>query len=318
MWRPFVVMLIGAVAVGCSPAGTTHHGGDGSGGGGTGGGAGTGGTGGGGGSGGAGGSGGSGGEDDCAATARLVYTIDEDGTLYSFTPNQKDVTQSKFAPIGHLACAGAQGAPFSMSLDRDGVAWVEYSGGLIGGNQLFHVSTTDASCTATQFKGGKSGFEQFGMGFVSDVAGGNAETLYVAGAPIIPLSKPTLGKLDVGTLAIDPFGKNLQGHCELSGTGLGDLWGFFPDGQRPRISKLDKATGDETMVIELDKAVAGDPKAWAYAFWGGDFWLFLQKELEPGTTVYHVTPQGLKDKWTTDKHITGAGVSTCAPTSPIS
>jgi hypothetical protein len=228
------------------------------------------------------------------------------------------VTQSKFAAIGQLSCPGAQGDPFSMSLDRDGVAWVEYSGGLLSGNQLFHVSTTDASCTATQFKGGQPGFAQFGMSFVSDVAGGSSETLYVSATPLIPSGDPTLGKLDLAALTISKFGQPLASHCDLSGTGLGDLWGFFPDKQNPRIARLDKTTGAETMVIPLPKDVAGDPQAWAYAFWGGDFWLFLQKQLEPSTTVYHVTPQGLKDKWVTDKKITGAGVSTCAPTVPIS
>src|SRR6266536_1075022 len=120
MSRPSPFALAFVVAVGCSPAGTTHPGGGG---------------------GGSGGGGGGGGGDDCSDAARLIYATDEDGSFYSFTPNQKDVTKSTFTRIGHLDCPGAQGSPFSMSLDRDGVAWVEYSGGWIGGNQLFQVST---------------------------------------------------------------------------------------------------------------------------------------------------------------------------------
>jgi hypothetical protein len=305
-----VVALIAVGAAGCNDAGTTHHGSAGGAGGAGGAGA-TGGSGGSGGLGGAGGGGtGGGGEDDCAASARLVYVIDQDGTLSSFEPNQKDVKQSVFKTIGKLACPGAQGDPFSMSVDRDGVAWVQYTGGLLTGNQLFHVSTTDATCTATTFKGGQPGFAQFGMS--------SAETLYVSANPLIPSGTPTLGKLDMTTLTIAPFGQQVAAHCDLSGTGLGDLWGFFPDKQKPRIARLDTTSGAEGMTIALDKSVAGDPQAWAYAFWAGDFWLFLQKQLEPGTTVYHVTPTGLKDSWATDRHIVGAGVSTCAPTVPIS
>ena len=36
------------------------------------------------------------------------------------------------------------------------------------------------------------------------------------------------------------------------------------------------------------------------------------------TTVYHLTMTGLKDQLDTKtRHIVGAGVSTCAPTTPI-
>src|SRR5689334_949379 len=83
--------------------------------------------GGGGGDGGGGGGGDGGFVDNCPAEAKLVYTIDQNGTLSSFTPNQTDVKMSTFTTIGKLTCpAGGTSTPFSMSVDRSGTAWVEY------------------------------------------------------------------------------------------------------------------------------------------------------------------------------------------------
>jgi hypothetical protein len=60
----------------------------------------------------------------------------------------------------------------------------------------------------------------------------------------------------------------------------------------------------------------GNPSAWAFAFWGGDFWVFLQRDTDPSTSVYHVN--GTTGSMTTalsntSRTIVGAGVSTCAP-----
>ena len=56
--------------------------------------------------------------------------------------------------------------------------------------------------------------------------------------------------------------------------------------------------------------------AWAFAFYGGDYWLFLMKGSETSTTVYQVNGMtgaisGMTH--TTGRVIVGAGVSTCAP-----
>jgi hypothetical protein len=285
-----------------------------------------------GGSGGSGGSGGNGnggngggGGDDCSDAAKLVYVIDTDTTLYSFKPNQTDVTKSTFTPVGMLKCDTggilSPYQPFSMSVDRNAVAWVEYGDQFTGKpNLLFSVSTTDASCTSTQFKGGQANFGLFGMGFVSDAAQSSAETLFIAGTEMVGSGSSELGTLDLASFGIKDLNASLMGNPELTGTGLGDLWGFFPDksADKVRISKIDKTSGAESGTIKLGATVAGTGGAWAFAFWGGDFWVFLQKQNEQSTTVYHVTPTGLKDSWTnTGKHIVGAGVSTCAPTGPI-
>ncbi len=303
-------------AVGCGASNPSHGGGGGSGG--TGG---SGDTGGSGGSGGTGGSGGGTGAGGCSDAAKLIYTIDQDGTFSSFKPDQTDITKSVFTDLGKLNCNGSGGLyqPFSMSVDRNAVAWVEYvdqSG--LGKNKLFQVSTANATCTATNFMGGQQGFNEFGMGFVSNSSGSTDETLFIAGGGTIG-GASSLGTLDTTSLTITKLG-SLTGDPELTGTGTAQLWGFFPDltqnTMQAHVSQIDKMTGAESNQISLGSA-AGMANAWAFAFYGGDFFVFLAKS-NGATIVYHVTTTGLKDQLDTmTRHIVGAGVSTCAPTTPI-
>ena len=306
-------------AVGCGASNPSHGGGGtgGTGGGGTGGtgGGGTGGTGG----GGTGGTGGGGGADGCTDAAKLIYVIDQDGTFSSFKPNQTDITKSLFTDIGKLNCnAGGLYQPFSMSVDRSANAWVEYFDQL-SKSKMFKVSTATAACTPTTFMGGQQGFNEFGMGFVSNAAGSTDETLYIGGGGMIG-GAANLGTLDIATLAITKGG-SITGDPELTGTGLAELWGFFPivsGNNMARVAKIDKMNASESNVIMLP-SLSGTAQAWAFAFYGGDFWVFLATN--GATVVYHVTTAGgmqpVNQLDTKTRHIVGAGVSTCAPTTPI-
>lgn len=276
---------------------------------------------------GGGGGGGDGGfVDNCPAEAKLVYVIDQNGTLSSFLPNQTDVKLSTFKTIGKLSCAASgNGQPFSMSVDRSGTAWVEYVDVGLGGfqgAQMFKVSTTNASCTSTSYQAGQQGFQEFGMGFVSNSAGSDQETLFIAGGGAAdPISGTTpatyLGTFDTGTLMVTKE-QMLNGRPELTGTGDAKLWAFFPDATNPRVTQLDKTSGAELKTFPVTGG-AGNPMAWAFAFYGGDYWVFLQKANETATTVYRI--KGSDGSVTTavqpGRTIVGAGVSTCAPTAPI-
>ena len=84
----------------------------------------------------------------------------------------------------------------------------------------------------------------------------------------------------------------------------------------PRIDKLDKTSGGVLQSLPLT-SLAGSPTAWAFAFFGGDFYVFLMRDLETSTTVYHVngmTGAVMGSMPTSGRVIVGAGVSTCAPT----
>jgi hypothetical protein len=154
------------------------------------------------------------------------------------------------------------------------------------------------------------------MGFSSDMPGSTDDTLFIAGGSG-PLSSTTstLATLDTTTMQAQNVG-TVTGWPELTGTGNAELWGWFPDETNPRVEQINKTTGAGIKTYNLPQ-LAGTPSAWAFAFWGGDFWIFLAKDFETSTTVYQIDGMAGGIKTMTPapgKTIVGAGVSTCAPT----
>ncbi len=251
---------------------------------------------------------GGGGDDGCSAESKLIYVVDEGNVLSTFDPVTK-----QFNDKGALNCPASGGAtPFSMGIDRNAGAYVLFSSG-----ELFKVDTGTLACTPTSWQPGGPSFSLlvFGMGFSTDVAGGTTDSLYIAGGfgPTDPSS--ALNKLDVNTLSPTPVG-TVQDWPELTGTGDAELWGFFPSETAPRIAKLDKTNGSAVQTFPLT-TLAGMPMAWAFAFFGGDFYVFLMRANENSTTVHQVdgqTGQITGATPTNTRRIVGAGVSTCAPT----
>lgn len=251
--------------------------------------------------------------DDCSEAARLVYVVDQDKTLSSFDPRRAG-SSSAFVDLGKLSCpARALAEPFSMSVDRQAVAWIIYDSG-----ELFTVNlrVSPLTCVKTTFVP-QQNVGKFGMGFVSNAAGSSDETLFVSGSPL----GGSLSSTKFGTLSTTPpytlsLLGSLTGAPELTGTGDAKLWGFFPDSTQPRVAQLDKATGMEVQPAYDASALAGDPLAWAFAFWGGDFWIFLERDVDQSTNVWRVdgqTGQVTNVELDTNRRIVGAGVSTCAP-----
>ena len=244
--------------------------------------------------------------DNCSDAARWVYLVDSGRQLVRFQPDDLSLT-----PIGTLSCPG-DSTPFSMSVDREARAWVLHQNG-----QIYHVSTSDASCTESGFAPNQSGFELFGMGFVSDDDGGDDETLFVSGGARddVTLGSARLGSIDDQTLALTASG-SLPGWPELTGTGSGQLWGFFPDTSPPSVRRLAKATGSTEESFDLSALRRTVPMAWAFAFWGGRFYIFFQDALDPSTSVWRLDPtSGAVEEVLhhIGYRIVGAGVSTCAP-----
>lgn len=244
-------------------------------------------------------------QDNCSDEAKLIYVVDENNVMSTYDPTTK-----MFNDLGSLACPSA-GTPFSMGIDRNAGAWVLFSTG-----QLFNVdtSTSALTCTETTWQPNREGLMVFGMGFSTDVAGGNTDTLFIAGGvgPSVPTS--SLNTLNVATLDPTPVG-TVNDWPELTGTGDAELWGFFPS-QNSRIEKIDKTSGAALQTFQLP-TLAGQPSAWAFAFFGGDFHIFLMKDLEFSTTVHQVNGQTgaiVGSTSTSGRRIVGAGVSTCAPT----
>lgn len=256
-----------------------------------------------------GGSGQGGGAPGCAQETQFIYTLAADNTLYKFDP-----PTLAFTVIGTLDCPNSFASPFSMAVDRNAQGWVVFTDGT-----LAKVDTKNAHCTPTNFAPGQSGFTTFGMGFSANSPGSVDETLYVSESSF---GGTTLGlaKIDVQTLKLTPIGKydKLSARAEMTGTGDARLFAAF-EGSPYNVAEIQK-TDAKVLSQAEQKAISytAGSSNFAFAFWGGDFWLFVG----PGdsTDVFQYKPAtGMTMKVSeTTAVIVGAGVSTCAPTKPPS
>ena len=251
--------------------------------------------------------------DECADGPRRLFVVDDNQRLARFRPDTLTFTE-----VGSLRCPTSAGStpfsmPFSMAVEQSGAAWVVYSSG-----ELFRVDTTDASCRATGYIARPSSdpFTVFGMSFVPDAPNGAIESLFVAGESFNQLPG-RLGRIDLASLTlteIAPFSG--LGSPELSGSPDGRLFGFFPTESMPRVSEIDPQSGVETQVRMLPELRASSSlgnSAWAFAYWGGDFWIFLQRGTDSSSKVFRLGADGSFQTALpyTGRSIVGAGVSTC-------
>ena len=159
----------------------------------------------------------------------LIYVVDVTNQLWSFDPRVllANTGGDPFTLIGTLSCptvlapvGGATGpaTPFSMAVDRNAVAWVEYNNG-----EIFNVSTQNASCTKTNYLAQQANMLVFGMGFVSDTAGGDTEKLFIGGGNAdATAGSGKLAQIDTSTLALTIIGNiatQNEYSAELTGTG---------------------------------------------------------------------------------------------------
>jgi hypothetical protein len=257
----------------------------------------------------------------CEAGSESIYVVDDKHHLLRFEARNDAHT---FQLIGTLSCpagtswpgrADTKATPFSMSVDRQARAWVLYSSG-----EVFHVDTKTASCSATSYAKGQQGFELFGMGFVSDAPGSKSEKLYVFGGKATKIRETgKLGSIDPGNLGLSVVGalSKSDQQPELTGTGKAGLFGFFP-GASPFVGEIDKQTGQIKQQWPLPK-MQGTVTAWAFAHWGGRFYIFATVAglfVGEASKVLRLDPKtGTVDTLLSKSpyRVVGAGVSTCAP-----
>ncbi len=238
----------------------------------------------------------------CVEASQWIYTVDQFGIFSRFDPTTltfTDIIQKLACPTGY--------SPFSMAVDQNAVAWVAYSDG-----NLFKVDTSTGQCQATGFLPGQHGLNVFGMGFVFDPSTG-LDTLYIAGGVSASSMPSELATVSFPSLVVTPVGPIKAGSPELSGTGDGSLWGFFPGGASAsglasllRIDPTSGATLDTYTYPTLTEN--GD---WAMKFWGGYFWIFVNTSIYKAARDNPAVLIPVGD--TNGRYIVGAGVSTCAP-----
>ena len=243
-------------------------------------------------------------KDPCAAQGvELVYVVDTDLVLRSFDPHALP-GGDPFHVVGKLACEPTS-HPFSMAVDRTGIAWVVYDDG-----KLFRVSILDGHCTPAGAN--DHGPHTFGMGYAAN--GSASETLYLAANDEsralgrfdpAKLEWTVIGPLDVPTQKASP---------ELTGTGDGKLFGYFPEPSPGFVQEIDRDTGKLVGAHMKLQGTPGEHQAWAFAHWGGVFYVFTT--IDGNSAVYAVKRKTGAFSVLMNQlpfQIVGAGVSTCAP-----
>jgi hypothetical protein len=237
--------------------------------------------------------------DDCAESAKLVYLVTQQDTLYSFDPRITGL--GAYRLIGKLACE-TESTPQSMSVDRLGKAYVFYSSG-----HLYHVSTTTAQCTPTTYDHPvepKKSFYQLGMGFTAVTPGANDQVLYIHSPDF------GLATIDLQTLAVNQLNALPSRTMELTGGPDAVLFSF--ESSTAELSQIDRSSYQSQSLHRFNlKSVA----AFAFARYAGVFYVFTAP-LSGRTTTSTFDPQTNTES-VRDPDIgftvVGAGQSICVP-----
>lgn len=227
---------------------------------------------------------------ECSQETKQIYVVATDKILYRFYPEKLS-----FVRVGTIACDTTAGT-FSMAINRRGTAFVEFMDG-----RLFAVNTNNATCKPTTFVPGQTGFTNFGMGYAKNGGSPNGETLYLSGGG--------LASLDTKSFELSFLGSLTFGRTEL--TGLDTSLFAFSVGSGV-IAGLNKTTGATEVVYRT--SATDDKAAFAFAQWGGDFWLFTGSSTSSVTRYSPITDISTVVVKDTGMLIVGAGSSTCAPT----
>lgn len=249
---------------------------------------------------------------ECEEGADLVYVLSDLGEIWSFDPRKKDA--SAFKKIGKPNCRFPSGSDLmSMGVDRHANAWVSIQ----PSGRIYEVNTKTNTCKNTGHKPGKDGFRLVGMAFVEHPNDGRCEQLYLhsfSGNGVDEgKNAGKLGVVDPENMSLKRVGLiNFDGG-ELTGTKDGRLFAFAGVPGRlleynPKTAKVIK----ETSLGKFDLT-----SAFAFAFWGGDFYFFTEGKGGSRSKVTKLDYKGDGSLRTVIERvpmrIVGAGVSVCAP-----
>jgi hypothetical protein len=196
------------------------------------------------------------------------------------------------------------------------VAWINAFDA--NGASLYSFDLNKKSGCQLAVAGAPNGFSQVGMGFSADAVGSTSETLYVDS-----VGGSGLAKVDMNSKTIVPIGPfsndpALVGQsAELTGTADARLFAYFTTMPNVRIAQIDKASA----AILSDDELMGvpPPQDWAFAFWGGEFYLFAASPagMAGNSSVirFNPTTKALDTAYVPDVGfvVVGAGATTCEP-----
>jgi hypothetical protein len=264
--------------------------------------------------------------DGCGPLTRPIYAFDVNNALLRFDPlllgSQTAPIQSLGVPICNVgpALPGWAGGTsvISMSVDRLGFVWALYSSG-----EIFTINPATLACANTGYAPAQTAaWQLFNMAFAGPVTA-NEQSLYVSGGSVDMASTGNLGKIDPVALTVQTIGV-LGGAADfsvsLAGVGTTDLFGLYPAISSPTfLRQIDRTTGAVVGTPLAVSGFGGATSAWAFAHWGGKFWVFVTTDngVVQTTTLYSVDrTTGAQQGELTNLAFTptSAGSSTCVPT----
>jgi hypothetical protein len=236
----------------------------------------------------------------CDAGAQFVLLLSAEREIYRFDPLTLAVER--------LASVGCHPNLTSMTVARSGIAYVSSSDG-----QLFSVVPESGECAALPFDSSQLSFTRFGMGFVADDVP-RGESLFIA--------QQLTEAHNISVIDLDSFELRLIGQfdpplppLELTGSGDGRMFGFHvASATAPaRLIEIDKQTAALGAGVEIP--IGESYRGFDFAFWGGDFYLFvtLVGELDAAVLRYSPVESSVVTLGRIPPIVIGAGVSTCAP-----
>lgn len=256
----------------------------------------------------------------CAPGTELIYVLSDSAEIWSFDPKT-----AEFDFIAQVWCGGYQ-STFSMGVSRKARAWIQYQHG-----DLYTVDLNDPDspidCLDPGFEPDDPKYANFGMAFVANSMADPCDKLYAHAATDPEGIGPGVGALGV----IDPVSLELSTIAaidyawgELTGSGNGRLFAY--QGSLPPIlTEYDKDNGEVLGSLPLP-GINGE-SAFAFAWWGGDFYLFADPDVFGSSTseVWHLDYDDSDGKGqamtriiqAAPVRIVGAGVSTCVPWGPM-
>ena len=263
------------------------------------------------------------GASDClgeAITRVYLLTTDLGSTEHESHLLQFDPETLAYTDLGRIDCDIGTQILRSMAVDRDGTAWVSTSRG-----ELYTVDTTTIACRPTGMATDQEQVRNYGMGFAT-IGSSSDEELYITaegGWWMDGVAYRRLGVIDRTTLTLTLLGDidaPTPANMELTGTGDGRLFGMVLDVRNLRniIVSVELLDASDAHTIERRVVPLTPRGGFAFAQWGGDFWLFTEAPDGSARVAQFdwdesAVVQTVDTPLTVPGTIVGAGVSTCAP-----
>ncbi|RMG99453.1 MAG: hypothetical protein D6705_03230 [Deltaproteobacteria bacterium] len=266
----------------------------------------------------------------CECTPGLddgIFVLSDGAEIWKYVPDMQDPQgPGTFSKVGDLNCGGNSNT-FSMAVDRNGFAWIMFGPTGPNAGDIWKADlTNNATCTDPGYMPGQQGVNLFGMAFVSNSEFDACDKLYGNTYDGMgPFGEgPNAGtflSVDPDTLVLSTIAPTNYNGAELTGTGDGRAFMFA--GVPAKLIEIDKTNGQVIDTWDLGLSLTN---AFAFAFFGGDFYLFTESDGNPTKSkVSWFDFDDSEGQFATGPininndapiRIVGAGVSTCAPIGP--